>query len=54
MTVLPAPSLKDIETGAVQAALDAAGGNLSAAARRLGIARTTLYRKLKGRGAPAA
>jgi len=53
-TVLPAPSLKDIETGAVQAALDAAGGNLSAAARRLGIARTTLYRKLKGRGAPAA
>jgi transcriptional regulator of acetoin/glycerol metabolism len=48
-----APSLKDIEAGAVRAALDAEGGNLSAAARRLGIARTTLYRKLKGAGAAA-
>ncbi|HEU4647363.1 MAG TPA: helix-turn-helix domain-containing protein [Burkholderiales bacterium] len=52
-TVPPAPSMKDIQAGAVRAALDAEGGNLSAAARRLGIARTTLYRKLKGLGTPA-
>lgn len=51
----PAPpeaaSLRQIESDAVQHALDAKGGNISAAAKRLGIARTTLYRKLKRRAA---
>ena len=45
-----APSLRQIETDAVGRAIEAEKGNLSAAARRLGIARTTLYRKLKQRG----
>jgi transcriptional regulator of acetoin/glycerol metabolism len=35
----------------VRHAIDAEKGNLSAAARRLGVARSTLYRKLKKRGA---
>jgi len=46
-----APSLKQIESDAVRHAIDAEKGNLSAAARRLGVARSTLYRKLKKRGA---
>jgi transcriptional regulator of acetoin/glycerol metabolism len=33
---------------AIRAAVEASGGNLSAAARSLGIGRATLYRKLKG------
>jgi transcriptional regulator of acetoin/glycerol metabolism len=33
---------------AIKAAVEASGGNLSAAARSLGIGRATLYRKLKG------
>ncbi|MFB8828867.1 helix-turn-helix domain-containing protein [Azotobacter sp. CWF10] len=32
---------------AIRSALEATGGNISAAARSLGIARATLYRKLK-------
>lgn len=53
-TPLPeAASLRQIEGDAVRRALDAERGNVSAAARRLGIARTTLYRKLKQRGAAA-
>ena len=38
--------LEEIEQQAIQRALDAAGGNISAAARKLGISRNTLYRKL--------
>jgi transcriptional regulator of acetoin/glycerol metabolism len=35
---------------AIAAAVEAAGGNLSAAARQLGIGRSTLYRKLRALG----
>ncbi|MCB1900175.1 sigma-54-dependent Fis family transcriptional regulator [Cognatazoarcus halotolerans] len=38
--------LDQIELDAIQRALNEAGGNVSAAARRLGISRNTLYRKL--------
>ena len=40
-------ALVDIELRAIQAALDAAGGNISVAARRLDISRNTIYRKLR-------
>ncbi len=40
------PSLKRLECEAIQACLDACGGNVSQAARQLGISRNTLYRKL--------
>lgn len=39
-------SLSDVTLAAMQAALDEAGGNVSQAARRLGVDRTTLYRRL--------
>lgn len=42
--------LKQIEDEAIRRAIEAEKGNVSAAARRLGIARTTLYRKLGPRG----
>ena len=41
-----ADSLDQIERKAVRRALDAAGGNISAAARTLGVSRNTLYRIL--------
>lgn len=40
-------SLADIEADIMRRAVETAGGNLSLAARRLGIARTTLYRHLR-------
>ncbi len=40
-------SLDDIEIDAIRRALDAAGGNISVAAKRLGISRNTIYRKLR-------
>ena len=43
-------SLRDNELKTIQAALNSSGGNLSLAARQLGIGRSTLYRKLKGGG----
>ena len=43
----PAMSLEDIELRTIQQAVDAAGGNISVAAKRLGISRNTLYRRLK-------
>lgn len=42
--------LKDAERGAVRRALGRAGGNVSAAARTLGISRATLHRKLNRLG----
>jgi sigma-54 dependent transcriptional regulator, acetoin dehydrogenase operon transcriptional activator AcoR len=43
-------SLDDIEIDAIRRALDAAGGNISEAAKRLGISRNTIYRKLRWNG----
>ncbi|MDI4631533.1 GAF domain-containing protein [Pelomonas sp. V22] len=40
-------SLRQTESQAIQAAVQASGGNLSLAARALGIGRSTLYRKLR-------
>ncbi|WP_232756646.1 sigma-54-dependent Fis family transcriptional regulator [Thauera phenolivorans] len=39
--------LRELSLLAIRRAIEAAGGNLSEAARRLGISRNTLYRKLK-------
>jgi transcriptional regulator of acetoin/glycerol metabolism len=39
-------SLDEIERGVVRRTLEAQGGNISAAARLLGVSRNTLYRKL--------
>ena len=44
---VPAGQLEDAERRAVLEAMAACGYNISQAARRLGIGRTTLYRKLK-------
>jgi sigma-54 dependent transcriptional regulator, acetoin dehydrogenase operon transcriptional activator AcoR len=43
--------LADIAADAVEAALKLHGGNVSAAARALGVSRTTVYRKLKSESA---
>jgi sigma-54 dependent transcriptional regulator, acetoin dehydrogenase operon transcriptional activator AcoR len=43
----------EIVSDAVQAALDACDGNVSEAARRLGVARSTVYRVLRSRSAPS-
>jgi transcriptional regulator of acetoin/glycerol metabolism len=40
-------SLEDIELQTIQRAVEAAGGNISVAAKRLGISRNTIYRKLR-------
>jgi sigma-54 dependent transcriptional regulator, acetoin dehydrogenase operon transcriptional activator AcoR len=40
------PPIQRLQLEAMREALDACGGNVSAAARRLGISRSTLYRKL--------
>ncbi len=50
---LPA-NLAWLEARAIEAALRAAGGNVTRAAATLGIGRTTLYRKLPEAGAPGA
>ena len=44
----PGDTLQTSKLRAIKAAVEASGGNLSAAARSLGIGRATLYRKLKG------
>jgi DNA-binding NtrC family response regulator len=43
-------NLQELERSAIQAALELYGGNLSDAARQLGIGRSTLYRKLEQYG----
>jgi transcriptional regulator of acetoin/glycerol metabolism len=43
---MPAGTLVEAERQAMKNALAAEGGNLSRVARRLGISRPTLYRKL--------
>ena len=42
-----ARTLGESEIALIQAALDAAGGNISEASKRLGISRNTIYRKLR-------
>ncbi|HVL43796.1 MAG TPA: sigma-54-dependent Fis family transcriptional regulator [Acidovorax sp.] len=50
---LPASlSLQQLSQAAIDQALQAARGNMSQAARQLGISRQTLYRKLGGRATP--
>jgi len=44
---MPPPSLKQIETKAIQEALSYYQGNITMAAKSLGIGRNTLYRKIK-------
>jgi two-component system response regulator HydG len=43
-------TLEEIEKAAILSTLQAAGGNKSEAARRLGITRKTLHKKLKAYG----
>ncbi len=42
-----AQTLEEAETRMIRAALEAAGGNISAASKQLGISRNTIYRKLR-------
>ncbi|MGN6422635.1 MAG: GAF domain-containing protein [Asticcacaulis sp.] len=49
-TELGAPSLEDIELAAMRRAVAQYGGNISAAARSLGVHRSTLYRRLNPGG----
>lgn len=51
-TALPAATLRERENDAIREAVDAAAGNLSRAARALGIGRSTLYRKLRAARQP--
>jgi sigma-54 dependent transcriptional regulator, acetoin dehydrogenase operon transcriptional activator AcoR len=44
-------SLAEVSRSAIQRALEASRGNVSAAARLLGVSRQTLYRKLRARAA---
>ena len=46
----PKLSLADAEKHAIQRALEASGGNVTKAAKRLGIARATIYRKMQRLG----
>jgi transcriptional regulator of acetoin/glycerol metabolism len=48
MVVMGEVRLEHIELQAIASALEAHGGNVSAAARQLGVSRNTIYRKLKG------
>jgi sigma-54 dependent transcriptional regulator, acetoin dehydrogenase operon transcriptional activator AcoR len=52
-TVEPAQTLGDIEIDVIQRSVDAAGGNISEAAKRLGISRNTIYRRLRWTAARA-
>ena len=46
----PATRLEDVERDAVAEAMRAAQGNVSEAARRLGVSRAALYRRLDKHG----
>jgi transcriptional regulator with PAS, ATPase and Fis domain len=46
----PEDALDVVQANAIRRALDACAGNVSAAARRLGVARSTIYRALQRRG----
>ena len=43
-------ALRDIEDDAIRIALDRYNGQMSEVARRLGIGRSTLYRKIRALG----
>lgn len=45
-------TLEQAEIEMIRAALAAAGGNISAASKKLGISRNTIYRKLHWNAAP--
>ncbi|WP_233490007.1 helix-turn-helix domain-containing protein [Acidiphilium multivorum] len=45
--------LRDVQARRIEAALRAAGGNISRAARALGVSRNTIYRAI-GRTPPTA
>ncbi|MFT3765004.1 MAG: sigma-54 dependent transcriptional regulator [Minicystis sp.] len=45
----PGRTLREIEQSAVEKALEACGGNITAAAKMLGVSRTKLYRDLRSR-----
>jgi transcriptional regulator of acetoin/glycerol metabolism len=40
-------SLEAMEVEAIRRAVEAAGGNISEASKRLGVSRNTIYRKLR-------
>jgi transcriptional regulator of acetoin/glycerol metabolism len=44
---LPVGRLEDLELEMIRRTLDAVGGNISEASKRLGISRNTIYRKLR-------
>jgi DNA-binding NtrC family response regulator len=46
-TAAPTTTLHEVEMASVRAALEQAHGNVSEAARRLGVSRNTVYRKLR-------
>jgi transcriptional regulator of acetoin/glycerol metabolism len=50
----PATRLQDVEASAIAQAIAQHGGNVSAAARALGIARNTIYRKMPGGSNPGS
>ena len=45
-----APSIKEMELRSLMRAIEAAGGNISRAAKALGVGRDTVYRRLKKYG----
>ncbi|MBI5272054.1 MAG: sigma-54-dependent Fis family transcriptional regulator [Burkholderiales bacterium] len=49
----PGATLQDLELRTIREAVEAAQGNISVAARRLGISRNTIYRKLRWRDGPS-
>ena len=44
---MPPHTLEEAEIEMIRAAVEAAGGNISAASKQLGISRNTIYRKLR-------
>ena len=46
-SVVGAATLEQVELDTIRKAVEAAGGNISAASKQLGISRNTIYRKLR-------